>query len=75
MLEFLYSACCVKKKMSKKSVAHERSWGSSSTLFDTMRFVSIDAEALFHDSMKRRAGLKERGLILTRLNYSTSRLL
>ena len=50
----------VEKKMSKKSVAHKRSWGSSSSSINTNRFVSTNAEAQFHDSEKRRAGLKER---------------
>ena len=46
--------------MSKKSVAHKRTWGSSSSSINTNRFVSTNAEAQFHDSEKRRADLKER---------------
>ena len=48
------------KNNMKKSVAHKRSQGSSSSSFDTKRFVSADAEARFHHSIKRRARLKER---------------
>ena len=50
--------------MSKKSVAHKRSQRSSSSSFDMKRFVSADAEARFHDLVKRRAGQKEKGFDL-----------
>ena len=50
----------VKKNM-KKSVAHKRSRRSSSSAFNMKRFVLVDAEARFYDSVKQRAGLKERG--------------
>ena len=43
----------------KKSVAHKRSRGSSSSSFDTKRFVSANAEALFHNLVKQRVELKE----------------
>ena len=52
------------KKMSKKSVAHKRSWGSSFSSYDMRQFVSANAEARFHDSVKRRASIKERGFDL-----------
>ena len=45
----------------KKSTTTKRARGSSSSSFDNKRFVSADAEAHFQDSVKRRAGLKERG--------------
>ena len=48
----------------KKSVAHKRSQGSSSSSFYTKRFVLADAEARFYDSVKRRVRLKERGFEL-----------
>ena len=50
--------------MSKKSIAHKRSQGSSSTSFNTKRFMLAYAEVRFHDSVKRRADLKERGFDL-----------
>ena len=46
----------------KKTVAHKRPRGSSSSTFDHTRFVSAEAEARFNDSCTRRVGLKERGL-------------
>ena len=46
--------------MPKKAVASKRPWGSSSSEFDKMRFVSVEAEARFNDSVSRRSGLKER---------------
>ena len=51
---------CLCKKKKKKSVAHKRSRESSSSSFEMKRFVSADAEARFHDSIKRRTGLKDR---------------
>ena len=54
---------CEKKK-NEESVAHKKSRGSSSSSFDMKRFVSADAEARFHDLVKRRARLKERGFEL-----------
>ena len=39
----------------------KREKGSSSSSFDNKRFVSADAEARFHDSVKGMLGLKERG--------------
>ena len=53
----------VKKNM-KKSMAHKRSRGSSSSSFDTKQFLLANAEARFHDLVKRRAALKERGFEL-----------
>lgn len=47
----------------KKTTA-KRARGSSSSLFDAKRFVYAEAEARFHDSVKRREGLKERGFEL-----------
>ena len=49
-----------KKKMPKKAIAHKRFRGSSSSNFDPKRFVSVDAEARFHDLVTCRSGLKER---------------
>ena len=43
----------------KKTIAYKRHRGSSSSNFDPKRFVSVDADARFHDSMTRRSGLKE----------------
>ena len=44
----------------KKTTA-KRARGSSSASFDAKRFVLVEAEARFHDSIKRGVGLKERG--------------
>ena len=59
-----YSVSVCEKIMSRKSVAHKRSRGSFSSSFDTNRFASINAEARFHNSVKKRARLKERGFEL-----------
>ena len=50
--------------MLKKSIAQKKSQGSSSSLFNTKWFVSADAKAQFHYSVKRRAEIKDRGFEL-----------
>ena len=47
--------------MSKKALTSKRPRGSSSSEHDRTRYVSVDAEARFHDSVSRRSGLKDRG--------------
>ena len=47
--------------MPKKVVASKRPRGSSSSEFDKTRFVSVEAETKFNDSITCRSGLKERG--------------
>ena len=47
--------------MPKKAIAHKQPRGSSSSDFDQKRFVSVDVEARFNDSVTCRSGLREHG--------------
>ena len=50
--------------MPKKEMASKRPRGSSSSEFDTKRFVLDEAKAKFHDSVTHQSGLKEIGFDL-----------
>ena len=48
----------------KKRITTRRVRGPSSSSFDNKRFVFVDAKRRFHNSIKRRLGLKEWGFEL-----------
>ena len=54
--------------MPKKAMASKRPRGSTSSEFNTKRFVSTEAEARFNDSITRISGLKERDFDLDSKN-------
>ena len=45
----------------KRNTTTKRARGSSSSSFDNKQFVSAHAEAHFHDLVKKRSSLKEKG--------------
>ena len=57
----------------KKSKATKKAKGSSSSSFNAKRFVSVEVEAHFHNSVKRRLGLRSEGLKSIPLIWSTLR--
>ena len=50
-----------RERMPKKVVASKRPRGLSSFEYDRTRFVSVDVEMRFHNSVTHHLGLRERG--------------